>query len=187
VSSWRDVPIDRDTRQRLRGSVVLADTGAITIRLPYRLESPNKLLHAHWRVRTRDKQAWRRRLERAIADASGHTTCAGFVQPVMALGLPPVQDKRRVQVERLVPSRRNFIKDDDNLVYAQKPLLDQIRGCGFLRDDARQWTELLPPVQRVSDDGRDWTVITITPMEATRTMASLFPVPPTPVISARSR
>lgn len=158
----RDLAVDPITRQRIRGALTLERDGTIEIRLPHRLESPNKTLHAHWRVRTRDKAEWKARLLTVIADAGGVTSVAAFERPIEALGLPPVNERRIVRIDRQVPSSRNFIRDDDNLVFSAKPLLDRIRALGFVRDDSREWITLTV-TQRVSDDRRDWTVIRIEP------------------------
>lgn len=164
---WRAVAIDPVTRKARLGSCVVQADGTVVLRLPLRLASPNETLHAHFRVRTEIKKAWRAQLEAAVATATGRLSVADAEPLVRALGLEPCAGRRRVEVTRLVPSVRNLIKDDDNLVYAQKPLLDQIRRAGFLRDDARAWTELAPPVQAVSEDGLDWTVVVITPLDPT--------------------
>lgn len=158
-----DVAID-EHRRIIRGSLVVESSGDIEIRLPHRLESPNRLLHAHWRTRTKDKQAWRARLLLVMADATGYSSVAGFEHPWEAMtgayGLEPVRDRRRVHVDRQVPSSRNFVRDRENLVYSVKSLLDQVKYLGFVRDDSMKWIDL-DVTQRVSDDGRDWTVIRI--------------------------
>lgn len=156
-----DVSVDSETRRIIRGSLVVEADGSIEIRLPHRLESPNKLLHAHWRARTAEKKAWHARLRAVIADAAGLTSLATHHERELeALGLARATSHRRVVVERQVPSIRNFIKDRENLVYSVKHLLDQVRGFGFVRDDSMKWIDL-DVCQRVSDDGRDWTVIRI--------------------------
>lgn len=164
-NAWRSsVAVDDDTRTIIKGSVTREADGAIVIRLPHRLESPNKMLHAHWRERTRDKQTWATRLRMAISNATNRASVAEFEKPydalVQQLGFAPVTGHRWVTFERLVPSSRNFIRDRDNLVYSAKPLLDQVRKAGFLRDDSSKHITL-EVTQRVSDDGRDWTVIRI--------------------------
>jgi hypothetical protein len=166
MSGWgATVAVDETTRRIIRGSLTMDAVGTVEIRLPHRLESPNKMLHAHWRLRTKDKHAWRTRLLMVMADAAKLSTVSAYEQPYQALidlcGYQPVTGRRIVRVERLVPSVRNFIKDRDNLTYSVKPLLDQVKKLGFLRDDSMEWIELVPPTQRVSDDGRDWTVIAI--------------------------
>lgn len=162
TASWKGVAFDTATRQRIRGSVTVEASGDIEIRLPHRLESPNKTLWAHWRVKAKAKSEWMARLRLAVADSAGLTSLATFGDtPLAALGVAPVREKRRVHVTRIVPSARNFIRDDDNLVFAGKPLLDCIRQIGFLRDDSSAWTDLQRPTQQVDPEGRDWTVVRI--------------------------
>lgn len=160
TTSWRDVQVDPETRKLIRGSLIAYDDGGIEIRLPHRLESPNKLLHAHWRERTKDKHQWQARLITVISDAAGVSGVAALDRPAAALGLPLVRDRRRLTFERLVPSSRNFIRDRENLVYSVKALCDQVCRMGFIRDDSMKWIDL-DVTQRVSEDGRDWTVIRI--------------------------
>lgn len=90
--------IDPFTHRFRRGSLTIERDGSIEIRLPFRLESPNALLHAHWRVRTRDKEAWRARLLTTIADAARVKTVAALDRPLAALGIGPVHARRRVWV-----------------------------------------------------------------------------------------
>lgn len=167
AAKWSDVQIDPLTRRRVRGSVDVYEDGCIEIRLPHRLESPNKMLHANWRQRTSDKQAWHARLLSAIADSVSESVPAlasrdggPYEALIAAFGLMPVRDRRKVTIERQVPSSRNFIRDRENLVYSCKHLMDQIRRAGFVRDDSMKWIDL-DVTQRVSDDKRDWTVIRI--------------------------
>lgn len=162
AKGWRDEAIDPLTRRRLRGSVTVESSGDIEIRLPHRLESPNKTLWAHWRVKARVKKAWEARVRLAIADSAGLMSVATFGDhPLAALGVAPVRERRRVFIERHVPSARHFIRDTDNLVFAGKPLLDCLRQLGFLRDDSSEWTDLQRPRQLVDPEGRDWTVVRV--------------------------
>jgi hypothetical protein len=138
----------------------------MTLKIPRRLESPNTWNGRHWRVKYRISQEW----EQSI-----------WIQAAMLRGRPPtVQEiarrhlcgadrrKMRVTVERQVPSRRNFIRDDDNLRFSVKPLMDSLKRQGYVYDDSRKWLEHPTPTQRVSDDGMDWTIITIEPAEDTQ-------------------
>jgi hypothetical protein len=63
-----------------------------------------------------------------------------------------------------VPSARNFIRDDDNLRFAVKPLLDALKRQGYIKNDSRKWLEHPTPTQSVSPDGKDWTIVTIEPV-----------------------
>jgi hypothetical protein len=70
-------------------------------------------------------------------------------------------ERRRVVLTRLVPHARNFLKDDDNLAFCGKSLLDAMKRVGMLSDDKREWLELTRPTQAVSPAGTYTTVIEI--------------------------
>jgi hypothetical protein len=74
--------------------------------------------------------------------------------------------KQRVVVERQVASARNFIRDDDNLRFSVKPLLDALKRQGYIRNDSRKWLEHPTPTQSVSPDGKAWTLVTIEACDA---------------------
>lgn len=146
----------------------------LTLKIPRRLESPNTWNGRHWRVKHRISQEWESSLGGAMLDnvlaaarAEGMknpkpdfpTALMCVVGPRKALGVEP--GKRRVEIARHVPSARNFIRDDDNLRFAVKPLLDALKRQGYIKNDSRKWLEHPTPTQHVSTDGKDWTVITI--------------------------
>jgi hypothetical protein len=87
---------------------------------------------------------------------------AAFVGPKKWFGYV-ASTKMRVEVERHVPSARNFIRDDDNLRFSVKPLLDALKRQGYIKNDSRKWLEQPTPTQHVSADGKDWTVVRIEP------------------------
>lgn len=130
----------------------------MTLCIPRRLESPNASRGAHWRVRHRISQEWEQEIAFAAMALRGKSRTS-----LLLLGMGPVLDRMRVTVERHVPTRRNFIKDDDNLVYSTKPLRDALKRLGYIRDDSRKWLDQPMPTQHVSQDGKDYTVITIEP------------------------
>lgn len=140
----------------------------VVIRLPKRLESPNRWLWTSWMVKKRAVDAWAKAIRQAVLDTAG--VDGGLaVQVSAAAGVgwlaPPV--KVRVQVERLVPGTRHFIKDTvHNLAFSSKAVIDCVVKAGFLRDDSDQHIDL-HCTQAVSPDGLDWTVITITAPSAT--------------------
>jgi len=72
-----------------------------------------------------------------------------------------VSERMRVEIERHVPSRRNFIQDDDNLAFCSKPVLDALKRQGYIKDDSRKWLDHPSPTQHVSADGKDWTVVRV--------------------------
>jgi Holliday junction resolvase RusA-like endonuclease len=120
----------------------------LELRIPRRLESPNQSRGGHWRVRHRITRAWEEEIALAAKLAGswppdGHTS------------------RRRVTIERHVPSRRNFVRDADNLRFSVKPVLDSLTRLGFIRNDSRVWLDHPEPTQHVSADGSDYTVIRI--------------------------
>jgi hypothetical protein len=126
----------------------------LVLRIPRRLESPNMWNGRHWRVKSRITLAW----EYDIAYADGLVAARGLYVCRQA-----PRYRQRVSVERHVPSRRNFIRDDDNLRFSVKPLLDALKRQALIEDDSRKWLEHPTPTQHVSADGNDWTIITIEP------------------------
>ena len=126
----------------------------MTLTIPRRLESPNVFQGRHWRVKHRISQEWEDEIRGAILT---RRTLRSFYA---ALSFKP-KAKMRVTVERHVPSMRNFIRDDDNLRFAVKPLLDALKRQGYIKNDSRKWLEHPTPTQHVSADGKDYTVITI--------------------------
>jgi Holliday junction resolvase RusA-like endonuclease len=126
---------------------------ALTLRIQRELVSPNQWNGRHWRVKHRISQEWEQELgwmalqwlreQREIAATS----------------------RMRLTVTREVPSGRNYIRDDDNLRFCVKPLLDAVKRLGLIKNDSRKWLELPVPEQRVSLDGQHWTQIKIEPAE----------------------
>ena len=137
------------------------------LHLPRRLESPNIWNGRHWRVKHRISQEWEREIWIAVAKNAG----AGFVMEALLCmnAIRAVkrraEQKMRVTVERHVPSKRNFIRDDDNLRFSVKPLLDALKRQGYIKNDSRTWLEHPTPTQYVSEDGKDYTIVTIEPTD----------------------
>lgn len=144
----------------------------LTLTIPRRLESPNTWNGRHWRVKHEISQAW----EKSIGSALLDVYVAAGEKPGLAVALTAMcgpkktigyeAGRMRVSVERKVPSARNFIRDDDNLRFAVKPLLDALKRQGYIRNDSRKWLEHPTPTQTVSSDGKDWTVVTIEPVSS---------------------
>jgi hypothetical protein len=161
--------VSRDPRTGLlRRGRVERRAFEVAIRLPKRLESPNRWLWTSWMVKKRAVDAWAQAIRQAVLDTPGvDWVAATQVSPAASVGwlAPPV--KVRVTVDRLVPSPRHLIKDSvHNLAFASKGVVDCVVKAGFLRDDSDQHIELVC-TQAVSPDGLDWTVITITAPSAT--------------------
>jgi hypothetical protein len=152
------------------GTVEQTGDGQWRLRIGRELKSPNKTLWAHWRIKQRERQDWERALELAAAEWAGVTTIAGLQLLKRSLQLflgAGQKERRRVVVTRLVPSTRNFIKDDDNLAYAGKHLFDAMKRVGLIFEDKREWLDAPRPTQAVSPDGTYTTVIEITRLGTT--------------------
>jgi Holliday junction resolvase RusA-like endonuclease len=119
--------------------------------VPRELKSPNRWQGRHWRYKYRETQEW----EKCI----GYTAMAamrvkGLQGALLVLGAFPwqtCQTRRRVTVTRYAPSRRRFIRDDDNLRFAVKPVLDALKRLKLIRDDHRKWLDLPVPIQEVDE------------------------------------
>lgn len=140
----------------------LTDTGAVlTIRLPHRLETPNAWLWSHWRTKKRAKDAWSERLRIAcLSPAAVAMSIGGNVELASWIGWTAPTNRPIVRITRQVPSRRNFITDRENRLFAAKALVDCLVQAGFLANDREQDIDLQVP-QVVSADGLDWTEIVI--------------------------
>ena len=138
---------------------------SLELRIPRRLESPNTWNGRHWRVKHRISQEWEKEIWTSVArrtKARSIIDVLGCMNAIPALKRRPESiPRQRVEVERHVPSARNFIRDDDNLRFSVKPLLDALKRQGYIRNDSRTWLEHPTPTQHVSADGKDWTVIRI--------------------------
>ena len=146
----------------------------LEFRIPRRLESPNTWNGRHWRVKHRISQEWEKEIWTSLAQ---RTEARSVFEVLVCMNAMPelkrnALQKMRVEVERHVPSARNFIRDDDNLRFSVKPLLDALKRQGYIKNDSRKWLEHPMPTQHVSEDGKDYTVVRIEPCEAacTRTL-----------------
>lgn len=148
------------------------DPSHLTLRVNRELVSPNRWNGRHWRVKHRISQDWEYAIGAALLDlvrttgvhVSFDMVLAGLSGPKWAIG--QVQSKpMRVSITREVPSGRNFIRDDDNLRFCVKPLLDALKRQGYIKNDSRKWIELPRPEQRISTDGQYWTEIRLEPVE----------------------
>ena len=134
---------------------------ALVFRVARRLDSPNEW-RLHWSRGHKLTKWWEHAFETAIAIDRGHPSLAALrLDAGLAPGAPV--GRRRVTVTRQVPNKRNFIRDDDDLRYTTKPVNDALKRLGLIRDDAREWLDQAMPLQTVSPDGRDWTIVRIEP------------------------
>lgn len=127
------------------------------------LKSPNKWQGHHWRIKHRETIEWERAVWAQHAIVNGTAAALRSVEAALRRHVPACRS--RVIVTRLVPSRRNFIKDDDNLRFSTKPLNDALKRLGLIHDDNRKWLDQPMPTQEVSTSGGWATVIEIDPVE----------------------
>lgn len=152
-------PLATRRRGRERVTAVLEVQGeTLVFRVARRLDSPNRWQGRHWRYKDNLTRTWERAMARALVARGPQLEDRSVI----------VRRRMKVTVARLVPSARNFIRDDDNLRFAVKPLNDALKRLGLIYQDARAWLEQSMPEQRVSEDGYDWTIVTVTPVEAVK-------------------
>ncbi len=133
---------------------------SLTVTVPRQLKSPNAWNGRHWRYKHRESQEWEKAVWTEIA-LQGHAQTLRDVLLAMNADKRVCEGRRKVTVVRQVPSARNFIKDDDNLRFATKPLNDALKRLGLIHDDSRKWLEQACPTQEVSSDGQYHTRIEI--------------------------
>lgn len=139
-------------------------TEPFTLRIPRELKSPNKWQGRHWRYKHRETTEWEQAIHVAYAMRRGVMVATqSRIAGVLGASAPL---KAKVTVTRIVPSARNFIRDDDNLRFSTKPLNDALKRLGLIHDDSRRWLEQPQVRQEVSGIGEWATVITIEPVEA---------------------
>ncbi len=133
---------------------------SLRLDMPRELVSPNQWNGRHWRVKHRISQEW----ERELVVAGRGKRLPG--RKILYDGYPYVDCRFRVTVERHVPSARNFIRDDDNLRFSVKPLLDALKRQGYIKNDSRKWIEHPTPTQHVTTNGEYRTVVILEPLGA---------------------
>jgi hypothetical protein len=140
---------------------------SLRLEIARELKSPNRWQGRHWRYKHRETQEWEQFIWVHIAKQTGAKDAMQVLSVMNAI--PALKrvcgEKRRVTVTRYCPSGRNFIRDDDNLRFAVKPLNDALKRLGLIRDDSRKWLEQPIPTQEVATDGRWRTVIQIDPLD----------------------
>lgn len=136
-----------------------------------KLTSPNKWMSSGFKQHS-NRTKWARLLQAAILRALGVASWS-FLQELGRL--PATHVKMTLQIVRLVPSSREFIKDDDNLAFSRKQCTDAMKHLGLLKEDRREWVEALTIHQDVSPNGKALTVFFLWP-----TNAGLFDVVPSP-------
>lgn len=144
-----------------RGRVERVPRG-LTLWLPKFLPSPNQWHWASWQTKARVKRAWEDLIRVTATDASAAgAASAGRTTPAGALGWIAPPGLVDIAISRHVISAAHFIRDDDNLAFAAKPLVDCLVHAGFLRGDSRDEIRRAC-LQERSRDGQPWTVVAIT-------------------------
>lgn len=131
----------------------------LEFRIARKLDSPN-VWRAHWAIGHSLMKWWLTAFTTALAVNGGFTSAAGMALEGAA---PKAKQRMKVTVTRQVPSRRNFLRDDDDLRYTTKPLNDALKNAGLIVDDRREWMDQPMPLQDVSPDGLYWTIVRIEP------------------------
>lgn len=133
----------------------------IDLLVPRQLKSPNTWNGRHWRYKHRESQEWEQAVFYLIAAQRGVKGVLGAIYTLGAFPWPACTTRQMVTVTRFVPTARNFIRDEDNLRFATKPLNDALKRLKLIHDDSRKWLEQDMPTQNVSGDGRYYTRIQI--------------------------
>jgi Holliday junction resolvase RusA-like endonuclease len=144
----------------------VADVLELVIRR--RLSSPNLNLWKHWSEKSRETKAWLAAINDACIQQRRwrEWLLVSFDMQRDALGIyTPVEirrpERRRVSIIRQVKYASHFIRDDDNLRFATKPVNDALKRAGLLFDDSRDWLDQAMPVQEVSPDKTARTIVRI--------------------------
>lgn len=146
---------------------------ALELVITRRLESPNRMRGFHWRSRHRDTLYWESFIKIAAANPellqrwnliTATETRKGRTGKYYIYEIRR-RERRRVTVTRLVPSARNFIRDEENLHFCVKPLNDALKRLGLIFDDSRNWIDQPMPTQAVAPDKIARTIVRIERLE----------------------
>jgi hypothetical protein len=151
-------------RRSVRGANAVVSgerfAGGWHLRIGLPLLSGNHQAGAHWATRDRDRVAWDVALQNALIVAANVRTWPEYQR--LRVKAPKV--RMGLVLTREVPSRRNFIRDDDDLMWSAKRLRDAMKANRLFFDDSRKWLDYGLPLQEVSADGQYWTDIVIAPL-----------------------
>lgn len=125
----------------------------------YKLESPNVFMR-DWRIRSHLRKKWNTHLWKMITRTEGVAAHEGLVELGRA---PNCQVAMAIQVARLVPSSREFLRDSDNTAFCVKSLGDALKDVKLIREDRREWFTPAPIIQDVSPIGVPVTVFILRP------------------------
>jgi len=118
--------------------IATVTSSGITIRIQRQLLSPNAYLGRHWREKNRERKRWQAHIVNAIASSCASSVVRELVSnEVLPGGQGHCDQVRRVAVTRFAPHVRRFIKDDDNLRFSVKPILDALKHVGLIQHARR--------------------------------------------------
>jgi Holliday junction resolvase RusA-like endonuclease len=126
-------------------------TETLTLRIPRELKSPNAWLWKHWRIKQRERAAWETDIAVSLLTerAKRNVFALLLAQNAVPAAARVCTVKRRVVVTRVVTTKRRFIRDEDNLRFAVKPVNDALKRLGLIKDDNVKWLEQPMPTQIV--------------------------------------
>jgi hypothetical protein len=134
------------------------DGDALVFDIARKLDAPHSW-RLHFSQAHRATKWWEQTFETALQLRNGDPAFAAW-----RAGAARAKGRRRVTVIRVVASKREFIKDDDNLRFTVKPINDALRRLGLIEDDRRELLEQPLPEQRVSTDRSARTIVRIEPV-----------------------
>lgn len=152
--------------------------GRIEFRIQRELRNDNASnRNPHWSRKNTKRLFWQTSLCNALVLSIGYEAARRLLVPESGLANAVgtrVDGRRRLEILRLVPSKRNLIKDTfDNLPWSAKELRDAIKHLGIIRDDSDTWTDTQIH-QDVSPDKTWWTWIAIDAADAPSTLMATF-------------
>lgn len=168
--SPRNARVDSVAELRVCELAAVGLDGRIEFKIQRLLKNYNsRNRHAHWSTKDKGRKVWQASMCNALVYAVGMARAQRLLAPSSGLfgaRAEPVTERRRLEITRLVPSRRQFVKDTfENLPWTAKELRDAIKNCGLVRDDSAKWTETVI-TQELSLDGTAWTWIAISRADA---------------------
>lgn len=155
----------------------ISESGRVEFSIQRNLKNYNSdNRNPHYSVKHKSMKVWRTALQNAAVISLGVRRAQELLGPDSGLygaKAPRCTERRRIQIVRLVPSKRNLIRDTfENLPSAAKELRDALKHTGLIFDDSTKWTDTVI-TQGVSTDGTYWTYITVGACDAAAERATL--------------
>ena len=129
-------------------------------RIPREVRSLNATMWGHWRNAQAEREKWEMDFSGAIAGFVALRSVEGWAagEREAQRQLLGQRERRRVQVARLIPSRRNVL-DPGNRRACDKHLVDAMKRVGLIHNDNTAWLDHREPIEEIAPDGKWWTVI----------------------------